>query len=132
MQGLKIVGSPGGLPILKEVEIGSPAEKQGLHAGQRLLSIGGHLSPQAEDAENARNVESVQKALLESYQWGPWMVVTVAEPGQKRAIVHYRVTGPPAYSAADPSHPALIARSMPWCCAYSCWLTAPSPAGTAR
>jgi phosphatidylglycerol:prolipoprotein diacylglycerol transferase len=106
VQGLKIVGSPGSLPVLKEVEAGSPAEKQGLHAGQRLLSIGGRLSPQAEDAENARNVESAQRALLESYQWGPWMVVTVAEPGQKRTVVHYRVTGPPAYSA--PIHPTQL------------------------
>jgi phosphatidylglycerol:prolipoprotein diacylglycerol transferase len=92
--GLTIEDGRQGAAIIDQVEPGSPAQRQGLKSGQRIVSI------------NGREVHTSQQAreeLIRAHETGPEEVSVVVQPDQK--VYSWPVSGPPR---SEPVHPTQI------------------------
>jgi phosphatidylglycerol:prolipoprotein diacylglycerol transferase len=94
LHGLIFKGSGGDPPIVERVEAGSPAEKQGLQPGQRVVAING---------DRVDSVEAAQLHLLQTFGEGKSLGIAVAgDP----AVKHWTIAGPPPRTR--PVHPTQL------------------------
>ncbi|MEX0675491.1 MAG: prolipoprotein diacylglyceryl transferase family protein [Pirellulales bacterium] len=94
VHGLIFQGSGGESAVIMRVEPDSPAERQGLAPGQRVVAVGG---------VPVHSVEQAQTQLLRTY--GEGQTVEIAVAGDTKAK-RWTITGPPPSSR--PIHPAQL------------------------
>jgi phosphatidylglycerol:prolipoprotein diacylglycerol transferase len=96
LQGLKIAGDARAEPAISEVQPGSPAEREGLEPGQRIVSING---------VPVRTVDGAQKELLGAQETGREMVIGIEAAGGE-SLVRWPVVRP--LPRSEPVHPTQI------------------------
>jgi phosphatidylglycerol---prolipoprotein diacylglyceryl transferase len=94
VDGLIFEGSGNQPPVIRLVEPDSPAERQGLKAGQRVVAVGGVA---------VHTVEQAQARLLGTFGEGRKVEVAVADDP---VVKSWTITGPPPLSR--PVHPAQL------------------------
>jgi phosphatidylglycerol:prolipoprotein diacylglycerol transferase len=94
LHGLKIVGDPDAEPVIAEVRPDSPAEKQGLQAGQTIAAINGRP---------VGTVDHAQWALIRAGRTGSEITVAIDESASVA-----RWTLPSAPARSEPVHPTQL------------------------
>lgn len=97
LYGLKIVGEPDSPAAIAEVEPGSPAERQGLKAGQHVRRIDGY---------RVDSVAGAQRLLIAAQAWQPSGDSVSIQTVESRSIAHLPTAAPPPRSL--PVHPTQL------------------------
>jgi phosphatidylglycerol:prolipoprotein diacylglycerol transferase len=94
LHGLMLRGSGADPAVIERVEPGSEAEKHGLAAGQRVVSVGG---------ASVDSVEQAQLALLQTFGTGRQVAIGVADDPE---VKRWTLSGPPPRTR--PVHPTQL------------------------
>ena len=98
VQGVKVAGAPGAEPVIAAVRPGSPAERQGLEPGQKIVSIDGYPVHTAEQA---------RRELLRAQEFDTQIAV---ETSGRESVAEWPIARP--LPRSEPVHPTQIYSSL--------------------